>query len=404
MDTIQESVQRFLDEMHRVGYSTKSMSIASAALSRLSDFHSENDCTHLNLQLTSAYLEGIQDKLNEDAIGQYLAREHSWFIRKYLDYCNTGIINADRYTLPMLPFPESFAEIIDSYTDEVANNAQQKKSRAWAPKRYAYWLSNHGISSFNEAKVTDLRQFIMDDTTNLKSKTIPTFRSEMRRFHVWLYEHNYTESTYEEFFDFKVAIENKIRPAALPEDVAKAIGQIDRNTDIGKRDYAAIMLGVVLGLRACDVKALRLTDIDWRRGEICIAQHKTGKPLALPLTTDVGEALKDYILNARPKLDDPHVFLRHQTPIGPIKSSSSFGGAYTRYMKQAGVEGEGGFHQLRRAQGKNLVVSGVPVTTVSQVLGHTDISNTKQYIALDTCSLKVCALDFTGIRPRGWNE
>jgi site-specific recombinase XerD len=70
-------------------------------------------------------------------------------------------------------------------------------------------------------------------------------------------------------------------------------------------------------------------------------------------------------------------------------------------MKQAGVEGEGGFYQLRRAQGKNLVVSGVPVTTVSQVLGHTDISNTKQYIALDTCSLKVCALDFSGIRPRG---
>ena len=124
--------------------------------------------------------------------------------------------------------------------------------------------------------------------------------------HVWLYERNYTESTYEEFFDFKVAIENKIHPAALPEDVAKVIGQIDRNTNIGKRDYAAIMLGVVLGLRACDVRALRLTDIDWRRGEICIAQHKTGKPLALPLTTDVAEALKDYILNARPKLDDPH--------------------------------------------------------------------------------------------------
>ena len=171
MEKIQVSVQRFLDEMHRVGYSTKSMNIASAALSRLSDFHSGNDCTHLNLQLTSAYLERIQDKLNEDAIGQYLAREHSWFIRKYLDYCNTGIINADRYTLPKLPFPESFAEIIDSYTDEVANNTQQKKSRAWAPKRYAYWLSNHGISSFDEAKVTDLRQFIMDDTANLKSKT-----------------------------------------------------------------------------------------------------------------------------------------------------------------------------------------------------------------------------------------
>ena len=149
---------------------------------------------------------------------------------------------------------------------------------------------------------------------------------------------------------------------------------------------------------------MKLTDIDWRRGEICIAQHKTGKPLALPLTTDVGEALKDYILNARPKFDDPHVFLRHQSPIGPLKSSSSFGGAYTKYMRMAGLDGAGGFYQLRRAKGKDLVISGTPVTTVSQVLGHTNIANTKQYIALDTQSLKVCALNFKGVEPRGWNS
>jgi len=141
-----------------------------------------------------------------------------------------------------------------------------------------------------------------------------------------------------------------------------------------------------------------------RRGEIRIAQHKTGKPLALPLTTDVGEALKDYIINGRPKFDDPHVFLSHQAPIRPIKAGSSFGSAYTKYMKSAGINGKGGFYQLRRAVGKNLVVAGVPVTTVSQVLGHTDISNTKQYIALDTRNLKVCALDFDGIRPRRWSE
>lgn len=71
-------------------------------------------------------------------------------------------------------------------------------------------------------------------------------------------------------------------------------------------------------------------------------------------------------------------------------------------MRMAGLDGPGGFYQLRRAEGKNLVVSGTPVTTVAQILGHTDITNTKQYIALDTASLKVCALSFDGIEPRGW--
>ena len=75
---------------------------------------------------------------------------------------------------------------------------------------------------------------------------------------------------------------------------------------------------------------------------------------------------------------------------------------YTGYMKKAGVEGEGGFYSLRRALGRNMVVSGTPVTTVAQILGHTDISNTKQYIALDTQHLKVCALDFSSIVPKRW--
>ena len=162
------------------------------------------------------------------------------------------------------------------------------------------------------------------------------------------------------------------------------------------------MLGVVLGLRGCDVRALQLTDINWREGEIRISQSKTGKPLALPLTSDVGKALRDYILNGRPHFDDPHVFLRHKPPIGPIKSSSTFSGVYTQYMRMAGLDGPGGFYQLRRAEGKNLVVSGTPVTTVAQILGHTDIANTKQYISLDTASLKICALSFDGIEPRGW--
>lgn len=402
METIDQSMQMFLNEMHRVGYSTKSMNIATGALTRLCEFHSESNCQQLDFQLTAQYLESIQKKLNVDAIGQQLAKEHTWYVRKFLDFCETGEINPDRYTLPKLPFSDVFIMVINAYTDQVAANAQQKKSRAWAPKRYAFWLSNHGVASFNDVKITDLRQYIIDDTANLKSKTIPSLRSEMRRFHKWLYENGYIESSYEEFFDFHTAVENKIHPAAPPDDVAKAISQIDRSTAMGRRDYAAIMLGVVLGLRACDVKALKLTDIDWREGRICISQSKTGKPLALPLTTDVGEALKDYILHGRPDFEDPHVFLRHQAPIGPIKSSSTFGGAYTRYMKMAGIGGGGGFYQLRRAEGKNLVVSGVPVTTVAQILGHTDISNTKQYIALDTACLKVCSLSFDGIEPRRW--
>ena len=165
-----------------------------------------------------------------------------------------------------------------------------------------------------------------------------------------------------------------------------------------------MMCGIVLGLRGCDLIHLKLTDIDWRQGEIRIAQHKTGKPLALPLTTDVADALKDYILNGRPKSDLPNVFLRHLTPIGALKSGSIAGQVFSYYKEKAGLSFDGSYYSTRRAVGKNLVVAGIPVTTVAQILGHTDISNTKQYIALDTDHLKVCALGFDGITPRRWSH
>jgi len=67
-------------------------------------------------------------------------------------------------------------------------------------------------------------------------------------------------------------------------------------------------------LRACDIVALKLADINWSRGEIRVVQSKISNQVILPLTQDVGEALKDYILNGRPSAVDSEIFLRINAP------------------------------------------------------------------------------------------
>ena len=173
---------------------------------------------------------------------------------------------------------------------------------------------------------------------------------------------------------------------------------IDRNTPTGKRDYAVILLGTVTGLRAIDISKLKLTDIDWCNGEIQIVQEKTRKPLKLPLTKGVGESVQDYILNSRPMCDVENVFLRVNAPIKEFACGSGISNIYESARKKAGLP-HGTFHALRRAVGRNMVTSGVSVSTVAQVLGHTNIDSTKQYISLDSNHLKECALDFVGIAP-----
>lgn len=403
METIICSVNRFLDKMKEVGYSKRNIDIATAALNGLIQCHTGKDDAILNYYIAERHIADLENLISNDSVGRWIMSKNIWFIRKFLDFLRSGEIDASHYVKPRFPVESEFTSVILQYVDDISTNDQQKVSHMWAIKRYAFWLSNHDIHSFSDAKVTDLRLFIIEDTNNLSSKTIPNLRSELRHFHVWLYDHGYIPNTYESLFDFKVAIENKIHPALLPDDAARILEQIDRTTAIGKRDYAMMLCGIVLGLRGCDIIRLKRTDINWYKGEICISQHKTGRPLALPLTTDVADALKDYILNGRPQCDEPNVFLRHLVPIGIFKSGSFVSQIFETYKKKAGIDFEGSYYSVRRAVGKNLTIAETPVTDVAQILGHTNIySSTKQYINLDTKHLKICSLSFDGIRPRRW--
>jgi integrase/recombinase XerD len=86
------------------------------------------------------------------------------------------------------------------------------------------------------------------------------------------------------------ALPRGIDPAAL----AKLLDGCDRGATIGARDYAILLLLARLGLRAAEVVAIRLGDIDWRAGELMV-RGKADRQELLPLPVDVGEALVAYL-------------------------------------------------------------------------------------------------------------
>jgi site-specific recombinase XerD len=125
--------------------------------------------------------------------------------------------------------------------------------------------------------------------------------------------------------------------------------------------------------------------------------------LALPLTGDVGTAIRDYIENGRQKCGSEYIFLRTRAPIQGFADGVAVEDLYDDYRKKAGLprnanDGKG-FHSLRRTLGRDLTTTGSPVTTVAQIFGHAKIGTVKKYIALDSAHLKECALSFEGIAP-----
>lgn len=151
------------------------------------------------------------------------------------------------------------------------------------------------------------------------------------------------------------------------------LNQVVRNTSKGKRDYALLFLAVHTGLRSIDIVNLKLTDIDWKNNEIRIVQRKTSRILILTLEPDTGTALADYILYGRPNSNVPYIFLRIYAPHIKLSDFGSAGNILIKYRSMAGIvnsRGDGkSFHALRRSLGTWMLEVGVPITTISQVLG-----------------------------------
>jgi len=108
-------------------------------------------------------------------------------------------------------------------------------------------------------------------------------------------------------------------PRHLPwEDVRKLIESVDTSKPAGLRDKAVLLVIAVLGLRSQEVRSLQLSDIFWRTAEIRVRRTKTRRERALPLPKEVGASIANYLLQGRPRVSVPQVFLRHLTPVGPL--------------------------------------------------------------------------------------
>ena len=274
----------------------------------------------------------------------------------------------------------------------------------WIAKKYFAWLIENGHDDIHDTGVEEIQRFMIYCSKHLTSSSVHNVKLYMKRLCGYLASTGLTVSDYKGLLSFPVCRESRLFPAIPQSEIALMLEMIDRHVPKGKRDYAIILLGVVVGLRAEDIARLKLTDIDWRRGEIKIVQKKNTRSLSLPLTTDVGEAIRDYILNGRQETTSDAVFLRHRFPYQAFSNGVAVGEIYEYYRKRSGLpriafDGKG-FHALRRACGRDMIVAGVPVTTVAQVLGDGDVNSVKKYISLDSEHLKECALNFTGIEPK----
>ena len=194
-----------------------------------------------------------------------------------------------------------------------------------------------------------------------------------------------------------VSKQSRIPSAWTAEELKKLIGAIDRNSPIGKRDYAMILLACVLGLRVSDIKNLRFSNFDWTNKEISLIQKKTKKPLSLPLPDAVGWAVIDYIREGRPKYNgSDYLFVKHMPPFDPLSDNDHLQQRIIYHMRKAGIRRDknkhSGFHSLRHSAGSMMLGMETPLPVITTILGHADMDVTAIYLKTDITKLAECIL------------
>jgi len=183
-------------------------------------------------------------------------------------------------------------------------------------------------------------------------------------------------------------------PRALePQHVDQLVAGCDRGTDVGRRDRAVLTMLARLGLRAGEIVALRLEDIDWQRGEIMV-RGKGNRHERLPLPVDVGRAVAAYLRHGRPAAECRHVFLRVRAPHRAL-SSSGVTAIVMGAARRAGLPPVGA-HRLRHSAATAMLRAGAPLTEIGQVLRHRSSLSTAIYAKVDRAALRQLARPWPG--------
>lgn len=184
-------------------------------------------------------------------------------------------------------------------------------------------------------------------------------------------------------------------PKALePAQVTRLLLVSDKGSPQGLRDAAIVRLLLRLGLRAGDVAALTLDDLDWRAGVLAV-RGKGRRESRLPVPRDVGRALAAYLQHGRPETDSRQLFVRSRAPYRRL-SSQGVVRAVSQLLRRTGVP-RGGAHLLRHTAATQLLRRGASLPEIGHVLRHRHVDTTAIYAKVDFAALRALARPW----PRG---
>lgn len=365
------------------------------------NFHYERGKRVYDESILAEYENAIEERFLNDDITRGYRNMLLKCCERVREYVTTGDIQWKRRSLNShTTLNERHEEVLHDFLSTLKVAQSTLGDISWSIRKYLVFLESRN-TDFDKITINDIREFYVFCSKHLTKNSMHNIQCYLRKFHQYMEQNGIPNLSDAAILNSSIPRSKKVFPALTWDEYNAILAQIDTHTSRGKRDYAIFTLAAATGIRGIDIVRLKLKDIDWVNGVINVYQHKTNNLLTVPLTKTVGNAIKDYILNARPKCENEYVFISTIAPTKELKDSVTLNYLIKRYQEKTGLPKENfvnkAFHSIRRMTGTSMVLSDVPITLASQVLGHQNMQTIQRYISLDTKHLKQCALDFKGI-------
>ena len=390
-------IKRVLQEIGEFGLDLATINQYRQTYNRIKQYAAAKNVEHYCDGLIQSFLHDIEERHKTGAIGRS-RRAH--FRRASLilqEYVANGSIRWTTYTVNCQPMPESRALLLlhESFLDDLEatnKSASTIQSCANSVRQFMLFLEDHDCTSLALASAAMVPAFFQHLLATYRPTSIHNVASNIRSFLRFCKADRLLPAV-----PSRCLRNRPIIPILSAQETA-ALETLLQGGSLSFRDKAIILLALRTGLRSVDILSIRLPDLDWINDTITVTQSKTGRALRIPLTADVGNALSAYLLDERPSADTPYVFLRSRAPFTVLSGHSACYAVLRRAFLQAGIRvgsERKGLHLLRHSAASRMLSRGVPVTTISSLLGHAHKASTERYLVTDLQRMRECALDLS---------
>lgn len=391
--TLEKSIEDVLEELRKAHYYPSTIRIYKRIYDRLL----RSAVIMQTGTLSHALAEYFVNDSAHTRTGQYChSRQclHSSCIRKLREYEEKGYVDWQPSRESKVDMPTT-TEFQDKHTHFLAHLRAEQKSKNTSESyrniscKFLIFIENLGYTDLKAVPLESIHAFFNDLRNTWEAGSLRTAASGLRSFL------NFAE---DETRLLTVVPDQLLRKRiiipVLTQDEEQAVWDVLQTDVVSSRDKAIMTLALLTGLRAADILALRLGDIDWQSDVIRIIQKKTKEPLVLPLLPAMGNALIKYITNDRPASDFQFVFLSCNAPHQPLKEHASCYAIVKKTFSYAGVRLGNelkGTRLLRHHVASKMLRKGVALQTISSTLGHVNPDSTNIYLTTDEEKLRNCA-------------